>query len=224
MVEIDSGKRPGTSTVDAQRIAQLERENKGCAGRPTILNAASAFFTRQPAGSTPEVYPHRCWLLVVIVRTPTRRHGATMRHTNGQGKGAGALVLVSPADVDPRQVSRLRDHGGRGGTVALAIDGIAAPRAVKSSIALTAAAKDCGCEVGGKVAAATLISWLVAHRLDSGRVGPHSVREAATLAGVTIAGALVGKAIGIVAARHRLRRELRSLRREAVASQDRAVR
>jgi len=26
--EIDSGRRPGTSSVDAQRIAQLERENK----------------------------------------------------------------------------------------------------------------------------------------------------------------------------------------------------
>jgi len=26
--EIDSGRRPGTSTADAQRIAQLERENK----------------------------------------------------------------------------------------------------------------------------------------------------------------------------------------------------
>ena len=28
LAEIDSGKRPGTSTVDAQRIAQLERENR----------------------------------------------------------------------------------------------------------------------------------------------------------------------------------------------------
>ena len=28
VAEIDSGKRPGTSTVDAQRIAQFERENK----------------------------------------------------------------------------------------------------------------------------------------------------------------------------------------------------
>ena len=45
--EIDSGRRPGTSTVDAQRIAQLEREVKELRRANNILKAASAFFAAE---------------------------------------------------------------------------------------------------------------------------------------------------------------------------------
>jgi transposase len=37
--EIDSGRRPGTSTADAQRIAQLERENRELRRANDILKA-----------------------------------------------------------------------------------------------------------------------------------------------------------------------------------------
>jgi len=39
--EIDGGQRPGTSTVDAQRIAELERENRELRRANEILKAAS---------------------------------------------------------------------------------------------------------------------------------------------------------------------------------------
>jgi transposase len=45
--EIDTGQRPGTSTVDAQRIAELERENRELRRANEILKAASAFFARE---------------------------------------------------------------------------------------------------------------------------------------------------------------------------------
>ena len=45
--EIDSGQRPGTSTTDAQRIAELERENRELRRANDILKAASAFFARE---------------------------------------------------------------------------------------------------------------------------------------------------------------------------------
>lgn len=44
--EIDSGQRPGTSTADAQRIAELERENAELRRANEILKAASVFFAR----------------------------------------------------------------------------------------------------------------------------------------------------------------------------------
>jgi len=44
--EIDSGGRPGTSAVDGQRIAELERENRELRRANEILIAASAFFAR----------------------------------------------------------------------------------------------------------------------------------------------------------------------------------
>jgi transposase len=46
-VEVDSGQRPGASTVDAQRIAELERENRELRRANEILKAASAFFARE---------------------------------------------------------------------------------------------------------------------------------------------------------------------------------
>jgi transposase len=45
--EVDSGQRPGTSTVDAQRVAELERENRELRRANEILRAASAFFARE---------------------------------------------------------------------------------------------------------------------------------------------------------------------------------
>jgi len=45
--EVDSGQRPGISTVDAQRIAELERDNRELRRANEILKAASAFFARE---------------------------------------------------------------------------------------------------------------------------------------------------------------------------------
>ena len=42
--EIDAGDRPGTTTSDAQRLAELERENKELRRTNEILRTASAFF------------------------------------------------------------------------------------------------------------------------------------------------------------------------------------
>ena len=42
--EIDDGSRPGTTSVDAQRIAELERENRELKRVNEILRTASAFF------------------------------------------------------------------------------------------------------------------------------------------------------------------------------------
>ena len=48
--EVDSGRRPGTSTADAQRIAELERENKELRRANDILKAASVFFATELDG------------------------------------------------------------------------------------------------------------------------------------------------------------------------------
>lgn len=45
--EVDGGKRSGTSTVDARRIVELERENRELRRANEILKAASAFFARE---------------------------------------------------------------------------------------------------------------------------------------------------------------------------------
>jgi transposase len=45
--EIDSGTRPGTTTVDQQRIAELEREVRELRRANEILKAASAYFARE---------------------------------------------------------------------------------------------------------------------------------------------------------------------------------
>ena len=48
--EVDSGSRPGTSSADAQRIAQLERENRELRRANDILKAASVFFATELDG------------------------------------------------------------------------------------------------------------------------------------------------------------------------------
>ena len=48
--EVDSVRHPGTSTVDAQRIAELERENRELRRANDILKAASIFFATELDG------------------------------------------------------------------------------------------------------------------------------------------------------------------------------
>ena len=45
--EIDDGLRPGITTEDQQRIAELEKENRELRRANDILKAASAFFARE---------------------------------------------------------------------------------------------------------------------------------------------------------------------------------
>ncbi len=45
--EIDGGRRPGTTTDDKQRIAELEREVRELRRANEILKAASAYFARE---------------------------------------------------------------------------------------------------------------------------------------------------------------------------------
>lgn len=48
--EIDAGSRPGTSTADAQRVAELEREVRELRRANDILKAASVFFATELDG------------------------------------------------------------------------------------------------------------------------------------------------------------------------------
>jgi transposase len=45
--EIDAGRRPGTASEDARRIAELEREVRELRRANEILKAASAYFARE---------------------------------------------------------------------------------------------------------------------------------------------------------------------------------
>jgi len=47
--EVDAGERPGTSTSDAQRLAELELEVRELRRSNAILRSASAFFASMPA-------------------------------------------------------------------------------------------------------------------------------------------------------------------------------
>jgi transposase len=44
--KVDAGARPGTTTAKAQRIKELERENKALRRANEILRTASAFFAQ----------------------------------------------------------------------------------------------------------------------------------------------------------------------------------
>jgi transposase len=48
--EVDSGRRAGTSSADAQRIVELERENRELRRANDILKAASVFFATELDG------------------------------------------------------------------------------------------------------------------------------------------------------------------------------
>ncbi len=45
--EVDAGERPGTTTAEAQRLKELERENKELRRANDILRTASAFSPRR---------------------------------------------------------------------------------------------------------------------------------------------------------------------------------
>ncbi|WP_255491580.1 transposase [Actinotalea sp. JY-7876] len=45
--EVDAGDRPGTTTSDALRLAELERENRELRRANAILKSASAFFAAE---------------------------------------------------------------------------------------------------------------------------------------------------------------------------------
>ncbi|WP_460667693.1 transposase [Kocuria himachalensis] len=53
--EVDGGYRPGTTTNDAQRLAELEKEVRELRGANAILRSASAFFVAEPVLPTPQV-------------------------------------------------------------------------------------------------------------------------------------------------------------------------
>src|SRR6476659_3935514 len=45
--EVDDGRRPGVTSAEAERIKELERENRELRRANEILKAASAFFARE---------------------------------------------------------------------------------------------------------------------------------------------------------------------------------
>jgi len=45
--EVDAGQRPGTTASDAQRLVELERENRELRRSNAILRSASAFFAAE---------------------------------------------------------------------------------------------------------------------------------------------------------------------------------
>ncbi|PRY04594.1 transposase [Kineococcus rhizosphaerae] len=45
--EVDAGNRPGTTTTDAARLAELEKENRELRRANAILRSASAFFAAE---------------------------------------------------------------------------------------------------------------------------------------------------------------------------------
>ena len=49
-VEIDEGRRPGVSTDERERLADLERENRELRRANEILKTASAFFAAELDG------------------------------------------------------------------------------------------------------------------------------------------------------------------------------
>jgi transposase len=51
--EIDSGQRPGTTSDDKKRIADLEKEVRELRRANEILKAASAYFAREPGPRFP---------------------------------------------------------------------------------------------------------------------------------------------------------------------------
>ena len=51
--EVDTGRRPGVTTAEQQRIAALERENRELRRANEILRTASAFFAAELDGRRP---------------------------------------------------------------------------------------------------------------------------------------------------------------------------
>jgi transposase len=51
--EVDAGRRPGITTEEGRRIAELERENRELRRANEILKSASAFFAAELDGRRP---------------------------------------------------------------------------------------------------------------------------------------------------------------------------
>nr|WP_249145388.1 IS3 family transposase [Gordonia sp. SCSIO 19800] len=112
--EIDGGVRPGTTTSEAERIAQLERENRELRRTNTILKQASAFFRggdRPPAA-----------LIVEFVATFRGEHGvdpicAALRDTAAQIAPSTVRAHLSSRRVEAPRVVRDREVLGEIRTV-----------------------------------------------------------------------------------------------------------
>ena len=122
------------------------------------------------------------------------------------------LVLRATQDLDEGQISVLRRHGARGGSIGVALGDVPPARSVRSELTLTSSARDCGCETGSRMATLTLLVTLVVGYLRSGSVLPQGLTGYGLLAAVVLAAALAGKALGILRARRRLAVELGWLR------------
>jgi transposase len=57
--EVDAGQRPGTTSEDAQRIAELEREVRELRRANEILKTASAFLPADSTHTRPDERLHR---------------------------------------------------------------------------------------------------------------------------------------------------------------------
>jgi transposase len=141
--EIDSGDRPGTSTADAQRIAELERENRELRRANDILKAASVFFAfrarrsteggsrlhRRPPGQHPRwaamggradlPCPRDRPLHLLVGQDPTALGPRPLRRrprTQAQRAAGEELLGLWPAQADQgRPSGRHRRRPGRGG-------------------------------------------------------------------------------------------------------------
>src|SRR5262249_19019982 len=89
--EVDDGQRPGTTTGDKQRIAELERENRELRRANEILKAASAYFARELDPRSP------CVL------------GSALHPVAGSGPGRSARSWNSP----PPPIMRRRNASVR---------------------------------------------------------------------------------------------------------------
>jgi transposase len=86
--EVDDGKRPGTTSVEAERIKELERENRELRRANEILKAASAFFAR-------ELDP----------QPPRRRACSSTSTARCSGSSRSAAVSGSPRRLLRRQAT-----------------------------------------------------------------------------------------------------------------------
>jgi transposase len=90
-IEIDGGQRPGTTSEDARRIAELEREVRDLRRANEILKAASAYFAKELDPKLP------------------RWSGSSIHTRAGSGWNRPARSWNSP----PPHITRRRNAGGR---------------------------------------------------------------------------------------------------------------
>src|SRR4051794_39590859 len=78
--EVDGGVRPGTTTSDVQRLAELERENRELRRANHILRTASAFFAAEPRPPHHQVVAYVDAHRHDVVDGPRSRPSTTFRH------------------------------------------------------------------------------------------------------------------------------------------------